>query len=191
MQIICRSETLRAVHRPSQEPISAAHSCQATAAERHGRCTHLLCDRSGGAAAFEVAQAAAGVPKVLRDLQGAEVGKCSVRQVHYGSRHLWLVHAIADVFVAKNYTPWTSVPVCCRRGCRMADEIDAAATTEGDEATTNDGITPQRPDKAREETRLAVDTDIEAQQQHETKVCWPSSWHRLALPHGFLTSKAL
>ena len=101
MQIICRSETLRAVHRPSQEPISAAHSCQATAAERHGRCTHLLCDRSGGAAAFEVAQAAAGVPKVLRDLQGAEVCMCSVRQVHNGSRHLWLVHAIADVLVAK------------------------------------------------------------------------------------------
>jgi KUP system potassium uptake protein len=51
----------------------------------------------------------------------------------------------------------------------MADEIDAAATTEGGEATTNDGITPQRPDKAHEETHLAADTDIEAQQQPRTK----------------------
>jgi hypothetical protein len=73
----------------------------------------------------------------------------------------------------------------------MADENDSAATTEGGEATTDDGITPQRPDKAREETHLAADTDIEAQQQPRTKVCLPSNWHGLALAHSLLISKAL
>ena len=54
----------------------------------------------------------------------------------------------------------------------MADD----AGGETGEATTDGGITRRGSDRSPEDTRLAADTDIEAQQQPRTKVCRPCSW---------------
>lgn len=169
LAITCRFSPGNSVLTPHR--VLEGHGTKTTAAALSSPLYEEHCDRISGFTAVGVAAAATSASGGPIAGEGAEQ-VCRPNRMFAALHAFWpdvgplAVQAVqADAFNAR-FSNRSAYCILGRPQLRMAD---AGAEPGGGVATTEGGIPPHRRVKPSPDTRLAADTDVEAQQKPKTK----------------------